>query len=378
MKPVDAFVLFVFIRRLVRPFKDWPAYKLGLIDEHGNFIVPKNKRTDDQKDSVSYLDKLIINLKRLLAKVPGGATMLATYAAALYLLHESIQLKEDVEEINLADKIAHYLPMASKVMEEVASTNMSGGQVADKGGELMQAKRDKIKRLLPKMIDESLMKPAIVDKFRGFHLDDMSDSPRFRDSKRNWFDVNGENFDGWTVLGSGVGGYAFSHPKKNYIIKIFKTGDAGYKLWLAFCERNQNNPFVPKLRGKPTPINTQFMFVRIEKLYPDHSGKAFKDIWEMIDWAETSYGVEPNDTFPGDPSLRPAILKVMSFLNNARSSLDLHKNNIMVRANGQPVIIDPLYHPVITKSGELEWILTKFGNRADDLGKSRFVPPIGR
>ena len=41
------------------PFSSWYMYEVGLIDEHGNFIVPADKRTDEQNSSYSYLDMLV-------------------------------------------------------------------------------------------------------------------------------------------------------------------------------------------------------------------------------------------------------------------------------------------------------------------------------
>ena len=39
---VDLYIVYQFIRRLATPFKEWPAYKTGVIDERGN--IKKNKR----------------------------------------------------------------------------------------------------------------------------------------------------------------------------------------------------------------------------------------------------------------------------------------------------------------------------------------------
>jgi hypothetical protein len=88
MKVIDTFVLYKIIRRLSTPFKDWDMYAAGVIDEEGNFIVPKEDRTEQQLASYSYFDVLILNLKKALAKIPGGSTRIATFAAALYLIRE--------------------------------------------------------------------------------------------------------------------------------------------------------------------------------------------------------------------------------------------------------------------------------------------------
>ena len=85
---VDLFLIYQFIKRLVTPFDKWDAYKAGVIDKDGKVILPKKDRTPEQNKSWGYYDIMIANLKKLLAKVPGGRTRLASYAAALLLLRE--------------------------------------------------------------------------------------------------------------------------------------------------------------------------------------------------------------------------------------------------------------------------------------------------
>ena len=118
---VDLFLIYQFIKRLVTPFDQWDAYKAGVIDKDGRVIIPKNGRTQDQQNLInnnwSYYDRLLANLKKLLAKVPGGKTRLASYAAALLLLREEDekllndpgylqeQLENQMRELNESTKI---------------------------------------------------------------------------------------------------------------------------------------------------------------------------------------------------------------------------------------------------------------------------------
>lgn len=85
---VDIYVLYTVIRRLAKPFNEWEAYKVGLIDDKGNILIPKNKRTPEQKNVLTYFDIFVMNLKKLLQKIPGGNNRFVTYAAALWLLRE--------------------------------------------------------------------------------------------------------------------------------------------------------------------------------------------------------------------------------------------------------------------------------------------------
>ena len=86
---VDLFLVYQFIRRLATPFKDWDAFKLGIIDEDGNILKKrKDLLTVRERNAFGVFDIMILNLKKLLAKVPGGSSRLASYAAALYLIRE--------------------------------------------------------------------------------------------------------------------------------------------------------------------------------------------------------------------------------------------------------------------------------------------------
>lgn len=85
---VDLYALYTIVRRLATPFNQWRAFKVGLIDADGNFLVKKEKRTPEQESSLTYLDIFIMNLKKLLQKVPGANNKLVTYAGALWLLRE--------------------------------------------------------------------------------------------------------------------------------------------------------------------------------------------------------------------------------------------------------------------------------------------------
>ena len=85
---VDLFLVYQMIRRLATPFTEWKAFKTGVIDADGNIITPKENRSRDQKDSFGKYDLMILKLKKLLSKIPGGGTRIASYAAALWLIKE--------------------------------------------------------------------------------------------------------------------------------------------------------------------------------------------------------------------------------------------------------------------------------------------------
>lgn len=136
MSAVDLFTTYQFIKRLVTPFNKWKAYSLGIIDEHGHQLkVREELKSTAERDAFGYLDILALNLRKLLAKIPGGDKTLATYAAALLLLKEYPKVqKEDVELLeNIEEIFEGYLAEVEMQYEEVPVNSASNGQVASIG-----------------------------------------------------------------------------------------------------------------------------------------------------------------------------------------------------------------------------------------------------
>lgn len=132
---LDIGAVYMFLKRLVQPFDQWDAYKEGVIDADGKVIIPKGKRTIKQDQSYGYFDRLVGNLKKLLAKVPGGRTRIATFAAALLLLREE---KLDADDVDyLEERLNFYMDQAELLSEDVTNTagsgNIAGIGVGPKG-----------------------------------------------------------------------------------------------------------------------------------------------------------------------------------------------------------------------------------------------------
>jgi len=94
-----------FLKLLVTPFDKTEAFKAGIIDADGN----KNKdfnlnSTDDREAYRSHytsFHRLVFNLKRIMAKAPGGQSVVARYGAALALIKEHGELTDKgVEKIH--------------------------------------------------------------------------------------------------------------------------------------------------------------------------------------------------------------------------------------------------------------------------------------
>ena len=107
-RAIDLFVTYRFIKLLVTPFKDTDAYKLGIIDENGLRMKEPGTdkatilRTTKEKDSYTILHKLVFNINKIFQKVPGLRTKVGTYAAALFLLKDT--LREHVDDPQVFEK----------------------------------------------------------------------------------------------------------------------------------------------------------------------------------------------------------------------------------------------------------------------------------
>ena len=98
---IDLFVTYRFIKLLVTPFNKTEAFKLGIIDDKGiRQVVPGTNKpttlaTIKERNAYTVLHKLVFNIKRIFAKVPGLGSKVGTYAAALFLLKDTF--KESVD-----------------------------------------------------------------------------------------------------------------------------------------------------------------------------------------------------------------------------------------------------------------------------------------
>lgn len=147
---VDLFLVYSFIRRLVTPFEKWDAYKQGVIDKDGNILISrKSIRAQAQKKAFGVFDQLILNIKKLLGKLPGGQTKLGSYAAALWLIKEYNQftdkeslLTEDMSDKQLDEAVdnfcegyLYYIISEANVnsKDEEITNNVGGGSIAGAG-----------------------------------------------------------------------------------------------------------------------------------------------------------------------------------------------------------------------------------------------------
>ena len=96
MGPLDAWIVYRFIKTLVTPFDETDAFKLGVVDANGKLKLKTDKMTSEQKASYTLFHRLVFNIKRLIEKIPGGKSKIGSYAAALFLLREQLGDEEGV------------------------------------------------------------------------------------------------------------------------------------------------------------------------------------------------------------------------------------------------------------------------------------------
>ena len=80
-RAIDLFVTYRFLKLLTTPFEKQDAFKLGIIDKDGNRIKKPNSTlpavdlaTTELKNSYTILHKLVFNIKKIFAKLPGLRT----------------------------------------------------------------------------------------------------------------------------------------------------------------------------------------------------------------------------------------------------------------------------------------------------------------
>lgn len=87
-----------FLKLLVTPFEKTEAFKAGIIDKDGKRNKEFNTNSIDDREAYrshyTPFHRLVYNLKRLMAKVPGGQSVVARYGAALALIKEHGELSD--------------------------------------------------------------------------------------------------------------------------------------------------------------------------------------------------------------------------------------------------------------------------------------------
>lgn len=157
----DLVLAYSFLKRLTTPFKDTDAFRLGLIDEKGKRL--KKAETSEEKKAVGYFDRVIFNLKRLLEKLPGGSSQIASYGAALWLIKEGNIEREYSEEeliegvLSCMNEINDNSAKKMKDLFEDAPANATGPAVAGTNDDItwkVDARKKQVKAFLRRYMEQ--------------------------------------------------------------------------------------------------------------------------------------------------------------------------------------------------------------------------------
>lgn len=105
---VDNLVAYKILYMLVKPFAETDAYKYGIIDEKGKVLKKVSTlSTTKERDSYTYLHRLVFNVKKIINKLPGGESKLKNIVAALWLVRECYE--KTTNQILLEKKLGFIL-----------------------------------------------------------------------------------------------------------------------------------------------------------------------------------------------------------------------------------------------------------------------------
>lgn len=125
-RALDIFLTYQFLKRLLLPFDQWPAFQAGIIDADGKVLRKRNTLSGPERGSWGLFDIVVANIKKIMMHVPGGGSKIASAMAAAYLLREMSELTED----NVEEWTSKF---ETSIREELAANNVGDGKVAGLG-----------------------------------------------------------------------------------------------------------------------------------------------------------------------------------------------------------------------------------------------------
>lgn len=128
------------ITLLTTPWEKQAAFKFGVIDKDGKRLRRfRDLKTSEERDSFTYLHRMVFNMKRLLQTVPGGKSWLGAATASLLLL------KEGLQELDISESEWKMVEEAVFNMVEDTPANVTGSAVStDTPKPLGMARRKKV------------------------------------------------------------------------------------------------------------------------------------------------------------------------------------------------------------------------------------------
>ena len=224
----NIYFVYQFLKKLVTPFEKTKAFELGIIDEKGKIL--KRRRYlegSEEKDAYNLSDTLIWNIKKLMGKIPGGKSRLASYAAALWLIKEQqdgYKITEEELELQFFDQFEKMYnndlvfdsttlkKFEDTLIEASPTTAMGGGNIAVRGIPLLKKPP----------------KGLIMKRFGG--IDVFAIDPTYfqksRLGKKKYTRYSG--YVGEDEAGEYIRAFARKYPKKPIIVMDSSTGCMQY------------------------------------------------------------------------------------------------------------------------------------------------------
>ena len=224
----NIYFVYQFLKKLVTPFNKTKAFDLGIIDETGKILKRRRDlETSEEKDAYNLSDTLIWNIKKLMGKIPGGKSRLASYAAALWLIKEQqdgYKITEEELELQFFDQFekmynndlvfdsATLKKFEDILNEDSPTTAMGGGNLAVRGIPLLKKPP----------------KGLVMKRFGG--IDVFAIDPTYfqksRLGKKKYTRYSG--YVGEDEAGEYIRAFARKYPKKPIIVMDSSTGCMQY------------------------------------------------------------------------------------------------------------------------------------------------------
>ncbi len=154
----DLVYTFRFLRLLTTSFEDTEAFKLGIIDKDGkrqkSFTLDNIEDRDNYRNYYTPFHRLVFNIKKIMAKAPGGGSKLASYAAALFLLKEKFSMPQgkilealdvlDIDETDFLTEHSEWFVLEDTRLSPGSYKVLTSKLINDTMDEMVNA-RDKVK-----------------------------------------------------------------------------------------------------------------------------------------------------------------------------------------------------------------------------------------
>lgn len=155
-KLTSTVVMYLVLKRIIKPWKDWDAYKNGIIDIKGKRI--RRPRNSKEREGWDILDRFCWSIKRLCTKYLGDSNFAYLFSAA-YLMKEKCEIAfngnrerylTELNDLTYEKQLTLY-----KCLEEMKSENILRESILDYETNILKIKK-KVEIVINKYMIEEL------------------------------------------------------------------------------------------------------------------------------------------------------------------------------------------------------------------------------